>query len=62
MPSDFPHAPKLLKGVLVAYESQTPLPRISVLQYNPEQRNRTPVRRVESPKLNNLGDLQGCTA
>src|SRR5215208_1878652 len=42
MPSDFPRSPKLLKGALVVYESQTPgpPPKVIVFQYNPEQLSR----------------------
>lgn len=52
MPSDFPRGPKLLKGALVVYESQTsgPPPKIIVFQYNPEQLERTLENRAPEKK------------
>jgi len=43
MPSEFPRRPKVLKGALVAYESQFlgAIPNIIVFQYNPEQLSRS---------------------
>jgi hypothetical protein len=50
MASEFPGRPKLLKGALVAYQSQLipGVPRVVVFQYNPESltrtlRHRTPI-------------------
>lgn len=49
MPSDFPRSPRLLKGALVAYESQFlgPVPNIIVFQYNPEKLGRSLAHRTE---------------
>lgn len=50
--SNNPCAPKLLKGALVVYESQTPgpPPKIIVFQYNPEQLERKLEHRAAQPK------------
>jgi hypothetical protein len=57
MPSDFPRSPKLLKGALVAYESQFlgPVPNVIVFQYNPDQLGRTLASRSEPPQPGNVG-------
>lgn len=57
MPSDFPRSPKLLKGALVAYESQFlgAVPNIIVFQYNPLQLSRTLAARAAPPEPSNLG-------
>ncbi len=51
MASQFPGSPKLLKGALVAYESQFlgPIPNIIVFQYNPEQLTRSLSYRQPTP-------------
>ncbi len=43
MPSAFPRSPRLLKGALVAFQSEFlgPIPNVIVFQYNPEQLSRT---------------------
>ena len=43
MPSEFPRRPRLLKGALVAYDSESsdPIPSILIFQYNPERISRT---------------------
>src|SRR5690348_3821101 len=42
MPSEFPNYPKLLKGALVVFETQLPVPtNFIVSQYNPESMSRT---------------------
>ena len=52
MPSEFPRSPKLLKGALVVYESQSPgpPPKIIVFQYNPEQLERKLENRAPEKK------------
>ena len=41
MPSDFPGSPKLVKGALVVFETQLPIPtNLIVFQYNPETMSR----------------------
>ncbi len=52
MASGFPRSPRLLKGALVVYESQTPGPRpkIIVFQYNPEQLERKLENRAPEKK------------
>jgi|SRR5215210_4194546 len=57
MPSDFPLSPRLLKGALVAYESQFlgPIPNVIVFQYNPEQLSRTLAHRSAPPEPSNIG-------
>ncbi len=51
MASQFPRSPKLLKGALVAYQSQFlgPIPNIIVFQYNPEQLTRSLAYRQPTP-------------
>jgi hypothetical protein len=43
MPSEFPRSPQILKGALVAFESQFlgPVPNLVIFQYNPETVTRT---------------------
>jgi hypothetical protein len=42
MPSDFPRSPKLLKGALVVFETQLPIPtNLIVFQYNPDTMTRS---------------------
>jgi hypothetical protein len=42
MPSDFPRSPKLLKGALVVFETQIPVPtNLIVFQYNPDMMSRS---------------------
>ncbi len=57
MPSDFPRSPKLLKGSLVVYESQTPgpPPKVIVFQYNPEQLSRSLATRAAPREASNVG-------
>ncbi len=52
MPSESPNTPRLLKGSLVVYESQTPgpPPKVIVFQYNPEQVRRTLEKRALESK------------
>jgi hypothetical protein len=57
MPTQYPNSPRLLKGALVAYESQEegPGPNIIVFQYNPEQLSRTLAHRVAPREASNVG-------
>lgn len=57
MPSEFPGSPKLLKGAMVVFDSQTPgpPPRVIVFQYNPEQLSRSLSHRVAPPEPSNVG-------
>jgi hypothetical protein len=57
MPSEFPRSPKLLKGALVVYESQTPgpPPRVIAFQYNPEQLTRSLASRAAPREPSNVG-------
>src|SRR5215217_2145941 len=57
MPSDFPRSPKLLKGALVAYESEFlgPVPNVIAFQYNPDQLVRTLADRAAPPESSNSG-------
>jgi hypothetical protein len=57
MPSDFPLSPRLLKGVLISYESQFlgPVPNVIAFQYNPEQLRRTLTQRASAPDPSNVG-------
>src|SRR5215218_10317847 len=57
IPSDFPRSPKLLKGALVVYESQTPgpPPKVIVFQYNPEQLSRSLATRAAPSEPGNVG-------
>lgn len=42
MPSDFPRSPRLIKGALVVFETQLPIPtNLIVFQYNPETMTRS---------------------
>ncbi len=59
MPSEFPGAPKLLKGALVAFEGPVPIPKsIIVFQYNPEAVSRSFSRQGESDPEGGAGDTQ----
>ncbi|NIM95756.1 MAG: hypothetical protein GTO18_18810 [Anaerolineales bacterium] len=60
MPSEFPRTPKILKGALVAYESQFlgPIPNVIVFQYNPEQLSRTLAYRAAPPDPSNTGSAR----
>lgn len=58
MPSDFPRSPRLLKGTLVVYESQTPgaQPTATIpFQYNPEQLTRSLASRAAPREPSNVG-------
>jgi hypothetical protein len=57
MPSGNPVNPKILKGALVAFESQLPgsLPNIIVFQYNAEQLNRSIAQNIQPPGGGNIG-------
>ena len=57
MPSAFPGSPMLLKGALVAYETDFlgPVPNVIVFQYNPEQLTRNLAPRTAQPELGNVG-------
>ncbi len=57
MQTDFSRAPKLLKGALVAYASQSlgPIPNVIVFQYNPEQLSRSLDQRTAAPEAGNVG-------
>src|SRR5829696_9215419 len=57
MPSDTPRSPRLLKGALVVYESQTPgpPPQVIVFQYNPDQLKRKLEKRAPEQKRGNVG-------
>ena len=57
MPSDFPRSPRLLKGALVVYESQTPgsPPKVIVFQYNPDQLSRSLATRAAPSEPGNVG-------
>lgn len=57
MPSDFPRSPKLQKGGLVVYQSQTPgtPPQVIMFQYNPEQMSRSLVMRAAPRDPGNVG-------
>jgi len=41
VPSEFPRSPRILKGMLVAYQLLELLPTIIVFQYNSEQLSRS---------------------
>lgn len=60
MPTQYPNGPRLLKGALVAYESQLqgPVPTVIVFQYNPEQLTRTLAHRVAPREASNLGGVR----
>jgi hypothetical protein len=57
MPSDFPRSPKLLKGALAVYKSQTPgpPPQVIVFQFNPDQLKRKLEKRAPEQKKGNVG-------
>jgi len=57
MPSEFPRSPRLLKGALVAYQSQFlgQIPNVIVFQYNPDQLRRTLSSRSAAPEPSNVG-------
>lgn len=57
MPGGNPINPKILKGALVAFESQLPgpLPNIIVFQYNSEQLSRSLTQNRQSPEAGNIG-------
>lgn len=58
MPSDFPRSPKLHKGALVVYESQTPgaQPQATIpFQYNPAQLSRSLASRAAPREPSNVG-------
>lgn len=57
MTSDFPGRPKLLKGALAVYPSQTPgvTPQVIVFQYNADQLSRTLEKRAPEEKKGNVG-------
>lgn len=59
MPSYAPTSPKLLKGALAVYESQTPgpAPKIIVFQYNPEQVQRKLEHRAAKAKAGAKEDV-----
>jgi hypothetical protein len=57
MGSEFPRSPRLLKGGLVVYQSQTPgpPPNIVVFQYNPGQMTRSLEMRAAPREASNVG-------
>src|SRR5436305_14285007 len=57
MISDPPRSPRLFKGALAVYPSQTPgtQPKVIVFQYNPEQLKRTLAARTQPPDKGNSG-------
>jgi hypothetical protein len=57
MASDFPRSPRLLKGALVVFASQSPGPpdRVIVFQYNPEQVSRSLTQRAAPRDPGNVG-------
>lgn len=57
MPSDFPRSPKLLKGALVVYASQSPgpPPQVIAFQYNAEQLSRSLATRAAPREASNVG-------
>jgi hypothetical protein len=57
MASEFSRSPKLLKGGLVVFQSQTPgpPPNIVVFQYNPEQMTRNLAMRAAPREASNVG-------
>jgi hypothetical protein len=57
MPSETTISPRLLKGALAVYPSQTPgtPPKIIAFQYNPEQLRRTLAMRAQPPDKGNAG-------
>jgi len=57
MASHFPGSPKLLKGALIAYDSQFlgPIPNVIAFQYNPDHLTRTLTNRSAPPEPSNVG-------
>jgi hypothetical protein len=58
MPSDFPRSPRLLKGALVVYKSQTPGTQSEAtitFQYNPEQLSRSLASRSNPSEASDIG-------
>jgi hypothetical protein len=57
VPSEFPGRPRLLKGALAVYESDTAgtQPKIVVFQYNPDQLRRTLANRTPPSQPSNTG-------
>ena len=57
MASEFPRSPRLLKGGLAVYQSQTagPPPKIIVFQYNPEHMTRSLAARAAPREPSNVG-------
>ena len=57
MASEFPRSPKLLKGALAVYETQSPgtQPKIIAFQYNPDQLGRTLAARAAPRDPGNAG-------
>lgn len=57
MPSEFTRRPRLLKGSLVAYDSQFlgSRPNVIVFQYNPNELSRTLAHRSAPPEPGNVG-------
>jgi hypothetical protein len=57
MPSAFPQSPKLLKGALVAYESQFlgAVPNVIVFHYNPGELSRNLTYRTAPAEASNVG-------
>jgi hypothetical protein len=57
MPSDFPRTPKLLKGFLAVYASQSAgtQPKFITFQYNPDQLSRTLASRAAPRDPGNVG-------
>jgi hypothetical protein len=57
MPSDFPRSPKVLKGALAVYASQSTRtqPDIIAFQYNPDQLSRTLAARAAPREPGNVG-------
>lgn len=60
MTSEFPRRPRLLKGALVAFESQFlgPVPNIIVFQYNPEQLSRSLAHRSAPSEPSSAGGVR----
>ena len=60
MPSDFPRSPKLLKGGLVVFPSQSPGPpsQVIIFQYNPEQVSRSLAMRAAPRDPGNVGSAR----
>jgi hypothetical protein len=57
MPSEFPRSPKVLKGALAVYETQSAgtQPKIIAFQYNPDQLSRTLAARAAPREPGNAG-------